>query len=51
MKLINVILLSLSIAFLIMGIHQIIMVGFGNAYWVLMLAIICFLLYGYQKRR
>ena len=45
MKLADVILLSLTIAFMIMGVHQVMRVGFGNAYWALMLALVILFLY------
>jgi membrane protein implicated in regulation of membrane protease activity len=43
-NLIDIIVLSLSVVFLIIGIHQTITVGFGQAYWLFMLSI-AFLLY------
>lgn len=51
MKLVDVILLSLSIAFLIMGVHQTIRVGFGNAYWALMLALVFFFVFNLRRRK
>jgi hypothetical protein len=51
MKLTDVILLSLSVAFLIIGVHQIRMVGFGNAYWAVMLALLFFFLYNLKRRK
>jgi hypothetical protein len=46
MRLRDAILLSLSAGFLIIGIHQTMVVGFGKAYWALMLALVLFFLYG-----
>lgn len=51
MKLIDVILISLSVTFLIIGIHQIITIGLLNAYWAIMLALILFFVYNLRKRR
>ena len=42
MKLVDVILLSITIAFMIIGIHQVMRVGFQNAYWAIMLALVFF---------
>jgi hypothetical protein len=49
MKLTDVLLLSLSVAFLIIGIHQIMTVGFASSYWLIMLS--CALLFAYSYRR
>ena len=51
MKLADVILLSLTIAFMIIGVHQVMRVGFGNAYWALMLALVFFFLYNLRRRK
>lgn len=51
MKLIDSILLSLAVAFLIIGIHQIMTVGFGNAYWAIMLALLLFFLLNLRRRK
>jgi type IV secretory pathway TrbD component len=51
MKLADVILISLAAAFLIMGIHQIITVSFGKAYWLVMLSTMLFFVYLYRKKR
>jgi hypothetical protein len=49
MKLPDVILLSLSVAFIIMGIHQNMTVGFGNAYWLIMLSCVFLFIYLFRK--
>lgn len=49
MKLIGVFLLYPAFALLIIGIHQVLVNGFANSYWILMLALM--LLYGYQWRK
>ena len=51
MKLPDVVFLSLAVAFIIIGIHQVMSVGFGNAYWALMLALVFFFLYNLKKRK
>ena len=51
MNLVDVLLLSLATVFIIIGIHQTMLVGFGNAYWALMLALILFFVYNYRKRK
>lgn len=51
MKLIDTILLSLAVAFLIIGIHQTMTVGFGNAYWAVMLALLLFFLINLRRRK
>jgi hypothetical protein len=38
MKLIDAVLLSLSVAFFIIGLHQIMTVGFANGYWAVMIS-------------
>lgn len=49
MKLTDVILLSLSVAFIIMGIHQNMTVGFGSAYWLIMLSCLFLFIYLFRK--
>ena len=51
MKLPDVILLSLAVAFVLIGIHQIMTVGFENAYWAVMLALLFFFLYNLRRRK
>jgi hypothetical protein len=48
-KLADAILLSLSVAFFIMGIHQIMTVGFANGYWAIMISTILFFALAYRK--
>ena len=45
MKLAKNIILSLSVAFFIIGVHQTITLGFEVSYWIFMLCISMFLLY------
>jgi hypothetical protein len=51
MKLPEVVILSLAIAFLIIGIHQTILYGFGNAYWAVMLALVLFFVFNLKRAR
>jgi hypothetical protein len=51
MKLPEILLLSLAVAFIIIGIHQGMTVGFGNAYWAIMLALLFFFLYNLRRRK
>ena len=51
MKLVDVIILSLAVAFIIMGVHQTMTVGFGKAYWAIMLASILFFVFVLRKKR
>ncbi|MBT1698923.1 hypothetical protein KK083_18665 [Fulvivirgaceae bacterium PWU4] len=51
MRLPDVILLSLAVVFLIVGIDQVITIGFGNAYWAIMLALIFFFVYNLRRRK
>jgi hypothetical protein len=49
MKLLDALLLYPAFALVIIGLHQILMNGFANSYWILMLALM--LLFGYQFRK
>jgi hypothetical protein len=49
MKLADAILLSLSVAFFIMGVHQIMTVGFANGYWAIMLSTVLFFILVYRR--
>jgi hypothetical protein len=51
MKLSQIIILSLAVAFLIIGIHQVMTVGFSNGYWALMLTLILFFLFNLRRRK
>ena len=51
MKLPDIIILSLSIVFLIIGIDQVITVGFAGAYWAIMLALILFFVFNLRRRK
>lgn len=49
MKLIDAILLSASVAFFIMGLHQIISFGFANGYWAVMISTVLFFTLVYRR--
>lgn len=51
MKLIDILILSLAVAFLIIGIHQTMVLGFDQAYWALMLTLIFFFVFILRKRK
>ncbi len=59
MKLIDTILLSLSVAFLIIGVHQLIVItnnqsfadGLMQSYWLFMLTLVLFLYYRIRRNR
>ena len=51
MKLIDILILSTSVAFLIIGIDQIMKVGFTDAYWAIMLALILFFVFNLRRRK
>jgi amino acid permease len=50
MKLIDVLVLSLAVAFLIIAIHQTMVVGFQKAYWLVMVALILYFVYNLRKK-
>ncbi|MBL7859467.1 MAG: hypothetical protein JNM57_17370 [Cyclobacteriaceae bacterium] len=51
MRLPDIIILSLAVGFLIIGIHQAMTLGFGSAYWALMLTMILFFVFQFRKRK
>ncbi|MBT1690145.1 hypothetical protein [Dawidia soli] len=51
MKLSDIIILSLAVAFLIIGIHQTMTLGFGQAYWALMLTMVLFFVIVLRKKK
>jgi len=50
MKLIDIIILSLAVVFIIIGIYEIMRFGVGSGYWAVMLAVVLFFLYSYRKQ-
>jgi hypothetical protein len=51
MKLIDVLVLSLAVAFLIIGIHQTMTLGIGKAYWAVMLSLVLYFVYILRKKK
>lgn len=51
MKLVDIIVLSLAVGFLIIGIHQIMTLGFTNGYWAVMVSLILYFVYNLKKKR
>lgn len=49
MKLVDAILLSASVAFFIMGLHQIMSFGFANGYWAVMISTVLFFTLVYRR--
>lgn len=51
MKLIDALVLSFAVAFLIIGIHQTMTLGVGKAYWAIMLSLILYFVYILRKKK
>jgi|GEM_PF-744178 len=51
MRLIEIILFSLSVALFIIGVHQIFTVGIAESYWIVMLSFLFFLIYKWKKEK
>jgi hypothetical protein len=51
MNLVNAILLSLAAGFIIIGIYETMVAGFGKAYWAIMVSVVLFFVYTYRKKR
>jgi len=51
MKLVDILLLGLSLAFIIIGIDQLIVLGVAHAYWAFMVALIPFFVFGLRRAR
>jgi uncharacterized membrane protein len=49
MKLLDAVLLSLSVAFFIIGLHQIMTVGFANGYWAVMISTVLLFVLIYSR--
>lgn len=50
MKLVDVLLLSLTVVFIIVGAYEVMTVGLGSAYWAIMLSLVLFFAYSIRKR-
>ncbi len=51
MRLSDIVILSLSFVFAIIGIDQILTLGFGQGYWAIMLALVLFFVYTLRKAK
>ena len=51
MKLTDVLVLSLAVAFLIIGIHQTMVLGFGKAYWAIMISLVLYFVFNFRKNK
>lgn len=51
MKLLDTLLFSLAVVFLIIGIYEIMALGVGRAYWAVMLSIILFFVFTLRKKK
>jgi len=51
MKLSTILILSLAVAFLIIGIHQVMVNGFAQSYWILMIPLILYFVLNLRKKR
>lgn len=51
MRLVDVLLLSLAVVFIIIGIYEVMTVGIGSAYWAIMLATVLFFIFTLRKKR
>jgi hypothetical protein len=51
MKLVDMLLLSLAAVFVIIGIYEVMTLGFGHAYWAIMLSFGFFFIYTYRKKK
>jgi hypothetical protein len=51
MRLVEIILFSLSVALFIIGVHQIFTVGMAESYWIVMLSFLFFLIYQWKKEK
>jgi hypothetical protein len=49
MKLLDVIIISLAVVFIIIGIYETMRLGFGQGYWAVMIAILLFFVFNYRK--
>ncbi len=51
MKLVDVLLLSFAVFFLIIGIHQTMTLGVGKAYWAIMVSVALYFLFILRKKK
>lgn len=51
MKLLDTLLFSLAVVFLIIGIYEIMTLGVGHAYWAIMLSVMLFFVFTLRKNK
>lgn len=51
MRLLDSVLISLSLVFFIIGVHQVMTVGITYAYWLFMLSLICLFWHNMRRRK
>ncbi len=51
MRLLDAVILSLSVGFFIIGVHQVMTLGIAYAYWLLMLSVILLFWYSIRKKK
>jgi len=51
MKLVDILILSLAAFFVIIAIYETMTVGIGQAYWLVMMAVMLFFIYTYRKKK
>lgn len=51
MRLLDSLLISLSLVFFIIGVHQVMTVGITYAYWLFMLSLICLFWHNMRRRK
>lgn len=51
MRLFDVILFVLTFCLFVIGIHQAIVIGLAESYWIFMFSLMLLFLYGYRKNR
>ena len=51
MKLTDILLFTSAFSFFVIGIHQAIVIGLAESYWIFMFSLMPLFLYGYRKNR
>ncbi len=51
MKLVDILILSLAAFFVIIAIYETMTMGIGQAYWLVMMAVMLFFIYTYRKKK
>lgn len=51
MKLLDILLFVMAFTFFVIGIHQAIVVGMAESYWIFMFSLMPLFLYGYRKNK